>query len=257
MVKFNFKEKVVVVTGAAGGIGFETARQFLASGATVVLGDRNESALSHSVEAVHAAGYANASSFPCDVSNVEDVAQMFKITVQQHGKVDVLVNNAGIDGALGRLDEQSITNIEQVYQVNVLGTTLVMREALRHMRPRGTGVIVNVASIAGHVGFAGSPVYTASKHAILGLTKAVALENARNGIRICAVSPGAVDTDMTNRFTGGNEAVKTAMIEAVPLGRMCSPAEIARGILFMASDDASLLVGQTLNLDGGWANVKS
>ena len=89
------------------------------------------------------------------------------------------------------------------------------------------------------------------------MTKAVALENARSGIRVCAVSPGAVDTDMTNRFTGRNEANKQAMLDGIPLGRMCTPNEIARGVLFMASEDAALMIGQTLNLDGGWANVKA
>lgn len=256
-MKFDFKGKVVLVTGAAAGIGWQTAREFLNAGATVVLSDRDGVAVMKAVDQLQKAGFAEAAFMRCDIREEEDIAQLYDTIIKWYGRLDIVVNNAGIDGDLGKLDEQSTVNIDNVFEINIRGTTLSMRAALQHMKQAGSGVIVNVASIAAHVGFAGSPVYTASKHAILGLTKAVALEQARHGIRVCAVSPGAVDTDMTNRFTGRDESVKNAMIEAVPLGRMCSPVEIARGVLFMASPEAELLVGQTLNLDGGWANVKA
>jgi NAD(P)-dependent dehydrogenase (short-subunit alcohol dehydrogenase family) len=132
-----------------------------------------------------------------------------------------------------------------------------LRREVAVMKKQGSGVIVNIASIAGHVGFAGTAVYTAAKHAALGLTKAAALETARHGVRVCAISPGAVDTPMTDRFTGYDEQAKLAMIAGVPLGRLCKPEEIARGALWLCSPDAALMVGQTLNLDGGWANVKA
>ncbi|WP_186013876.1 SDR family NAD(P)-dependent oxidoreductase [Burkholderia gladioli] len=256
-MQYDFNSKIVLVTGAASGIGLQTASEFLNAGATVILSDRNGAAGTEAVDRLHASGLMQAQFIRCDIGEEEDIDQMYDTVINQHGRVDIVVNNAGIDGELGTLDEQSTANIDSVFDVNIRGTTLSTRAAVKRMKQAGRGVIVNVASIAAHVGFARSPVYTASKHAILGLTKAVALENARYGIRVCAVSPGAVDTEMTNRFTGHDQATKKAMVEAVPLGRMCSAGEIARGILFMATQDAALLVGQTLNLDGGWANVKA
>ncbi|OBR53152.1 SDR family NAD(P)-dependent oxidoreductase [Paraburkholderia tropica] len=253
---FDFKEKVVLVTGAAGGIGLETAKRFLHAGASVVLSDRNTVALTDAVQHLHETGLDLASAIACDISDAESVDALYRAIERSFSRLDIVVNNAGIDGELGRLDEQPLENIDNVFNVNIRGTTLSTRAALRLMRLQHSGVIVNVASIAGHVGFPTSSVYTASKHAILGLTKAAALECAAEGIRVCAVSPGAVDTDMTNRFTGRDAAVKDSMIHAIPLGRLCQPDEIANGILFMSSPLAELLVGQTLHLDGGWANVK-
>jgi len=258
---YNFAGRTALVTGAASGIGLEIAKAFAECGAIVTLVDRDESGGEQALQIVKQLGSDKASFMRADLSSEDDLIRLYQAVSEyvknDHRQLDIVVNNAGIDGGLGNIENQSTANIDKVLAVNVRGTMLSVREAVRVMKPQGQGVIVNLASIAGHVGFAGSSVYTASKHAILGLTKAVALENARSGIRVCAVSPGAVDTDMTNRFTGRNEANKKAMLESIPLGRMCTPREIARGVLFMACDDAALLIGQTLNLDGGWANVKA
>ncbi|KKB60969.1 hypothetical protein WM40_26015 [Robbsia andropogonis] len=253
----HFKDQVVVVTGAAGGIGMEVVREFLSAGAKVIMSDRNEELGRSAISSLPAAHADCASFIACDIADETSIDRLYEHVAKQFSRLDIVINNAGIDGELGSLDQQTTQNIDNVLSVNVRGTALSMRAALRIMRHQRSGVIVNVASIAGHVGFAGSPIYTASKHAILGLTKAAALENARNGIRVCAVSPGAVDTDMTNRFTGRDAAAKANMIDGIPLGRMCEPSEIAKGILFMSSPGAALLVGHTLNLDGGWAGVKA
>jgi NAD(P)-dependent dehydrogenase (short-subunit alcohol dehydrogenase family) len=130
-----------------------------------------------------------------------------------------------------------------------------MREEVKLMKPRGKGVIINFASIAAHVGFAGLTVYTASKAAVLAMTKSAALELAQTGVRVASVSPGLVATAMLERFFAADENARATMTGSLPLGRACEPEEIARGVLFLASDDASLVVGQTLNLDGGWAYV--
>lgn len=166
------------------------------------------------------------------------------------------MNNAGVEGELGPITAQKSAEFERVMAINVKGVFLCMREEVALMQEQGQGVIENIASIAAHVGFPNASIYTASKHAVLGMTKAVAMVNAGNGIRVCAVSPGAVDAAMTDRFTVADEVAKQAMIAGVPLRRLCQPLEVARGAMFLASDDGRLMVGQTLHLDGGWANVK-
>lgn len=251
----RFEGKAVLVTGAADGIGRVTALEFANEGASVILCDRDEHKGRQTCEELMAAGSRDSTFFRCDVGNAEDVATMFEQIRQRYGRLDIALNNAGVEGPLAPIHQQTIEAFDHVLAVNVRGTFLCLREELTLMRQRQSGVIINMASIAAHVGFPNCGIYTATKHAIMGLTKAAAMENASVGIRVCAISPGAVDTDMTNRFTG-TEAVKQAMIAAIPIGRLCQPSEIARGVLFLASDDAALLTGQTLNVDGGWANVK-
>lgn len=255
-MNYSFADKVVLVTGAGEGIGRVTALAFAQAGAEVVLADRNQVSGETALSDIRRAGSTSASFELCDVSDKGDVDRLFATIRERYGRLDVAINNAGVEGELDSIDQQHTSNFDRVMSINLRGTFMCLREEVRFMKSQGSGVVINIASIAGHVGFPGTSVYTASKHAILGLTKAVALETARDGIRVCAISPGAVDTDMTNRFTGRKEENKEAMIAGIPLGRMCAPEEIARGALFLASDDAALFVGQTLNLDGGWAHVK-
>lgn len=253
----RFSGKIVLVTGSGEGIGRETALAFAAEGATVIVSDRNPVSGAATLADVQRAGSAASRFIAADVSEPAQVDALFDSIRQHYGHLDIAINNAGVEGMVAPIETQTDANFAQVIDVNVKGTFLCTRAAVRLMKPRGAGVIINFASIAAHVGFAGLSVYAASKHAILGMTKAVALENARDGIRVAAVSPGLVDTEMLARFVGHDAANKKAFEDAVPIGRSCTAIEIARGVLFLASDDGALLVGQTLNLDGGWANVKS
>jgi NAD(P)-dependent dehydrogenase (short-subunit alcohol dehydrogenase family) len=253
----RFADRIVLVTGSGEGIGRATALEFNREGATVVVCDRNEETGAVTAEDLRRAGSAKTTFIKADVSREDDVASLFDRIRSTFGRLDVAVNNAGIEGPVLPIEEQPTSNLDAILSVNIKGTFLCLREEVRLMKPHGAGVIINLASIAAHVGFAGLSIYTASKHAIHGMTKAVALENARSGIRVASVSPGVVQTEMLNRFFGGDQAARDTIVDGVPLGRTCSAEEIARAILFMASDDAALMVGQTLNLDGGWAFVKS
>jgi NAD(P)-dependent dehydrogenase (short-subunit alcohol dehydrogenase family) len=253
----RFEGKIVLVTGAAEGIGRLIAIEFAKEGATIIVCDRNEEKGAATLKEIVASGAGHFSFFHCDVSDEAQVAHLFEGIRARYGRLDIAVNNVGVEGELAPIHEQKTAEFDRVIAINLKSAFLCMREELGMMRSKGSGVVINIASIAAHVAFPSASIYTASKHALLGLTKAAALENADKGIRVCAISPGAVDTDMTNRFTGGDEAAKTSMVAGIPIGRLCQPIEIARGALFLASDDAALMIGQTLNLDGGWANVKA
>ena len=253
----RFDDKIVLVTGSGEGIGRATAIEFARAGATVVVSDRNESTGAATAAEIRQIGVTKSAFIGADVSNEQDVSQLVARIASQFGRLDIAINNAGIEGLVLPIEEQPTSNLDAILAVNVKGTFFCMREEVRAMKPHRRGTIINLASIAAHVGFSGLSIYTASKHAVLGMTKAVALETARYGIRVASVSPGVVQTAMLDRFFGDNIGAREEMIDGVPLGRTCSAQEIARGILFMASDDASLMIGQTLNLDGGWAFVKS
>lgn len=253
----RFEGKIVLVTGGADGIGRQTVTEFAKEGATVIVSDRNGEA-GHATAGIVGQLNGGKSEFVrADVSKEAEVSALFAHIKKKYGRLDIAVNNAGIEGQVATVDEQTNENFNNVIGVNVFGTFLCLREEARLMKAQGSGVIVNFASIAAHVGFQGLSVYTASKAAVMAMTKSAALELISSGVRVCSISPGLVDTVMAKRFFGGDQEVEKAMTAGIPLGRMCSPLEIARGVLFAASDDGALLVGQTLNLDGGWAHVKS
>ena len=162
-----------------------------------------------------------------------------------------MVNNAGVDGEMVPFSGVTPESYAGVFDTNVLGTLLGIKHALRIMEPQGSGAIVNVSSIYGEKGFALNAPYVASKHAIIGLTRAAALEGAPHGVRVNAVGPGPVQTAMLDRVTGGDEDAKAAFLSTIPLGRSGEPREIADAIVFIASDRAGFLTGQTIFLDGG------
>jgi NAD(P)-dependent dehydrogenase (short-subunit alcohol dehydrogenase family) len=173
-------------------------------------------------------------------------------TVQVFGGLDIAFNNAGIEGDSAPTADCSDENWAHTIAVNLTGTWLCMREEIPRMLTRGGGSIINCASVAGLVGFAGIPAYTASKHGIVGLTKTAALDYATMGIRVNAVCPGVIHTAMVERFTHGDPEAEAALFAGEPMGRMGEPEEIASAVVWLASDGASFVTGQAIAVDGGW-----
>ena len=244
-------QPVVLITGALTGIGRATAQAFAREGATVVVSGRRDEAGQALAAELRALG-ACAEYLHADVRHEAEVRSLVEQTVERFGRLDVAVNNAGTEGALGPLTEQSEDNFRHTFEANVLGTLLAMKHELRVMLRQGTGAIVNLSSVAGQVGMAGASVYAASKHAVEGLTKSAALEGAAAGVRVNAVAPGPVQTDMLDRFTGGSDEAKQGSLAGLPARRAGTPDEIARTIVFLASDQARFLTGQSLAVDGGF-----
>jgi NAD(P)-dependent dehydrogenase (short-subunit alcohol dehydrogenase family) len=171
-------------------------------------------------------------------------------TVARFGSLDVAVNNAGTEGALGPIAEQTEQNYRDTFDTNVLGTLFGLKHEMRVMIAQGRGAIVNLSSVAGQIGIPGASVYVASKHAVEGLTKSAALEGAAVGVRVNAVAPGPIETGMLDRFTGGSADAKAGFLGMIPARRAGHPDEIAATILFLASDKARYLTGQSIAVDG-------
>ena len=242
-------KSVVLITGALTGIGRATALAFAREGAQIIVSGRHDDAGQGLVTELRDLG-AEAAFIRADVRHEADVRSLIEQTVARFGRLDVAVNNAGTEGDPGPVTEQTAETYAATFDTNVLGTLLSMKHELRVMQAQGHGSIVNISSVLGKVGIAGASVYTASKHAVEGLTKAAALEAAASGVRVNAVAPGPIDTGMLDRFTGTAE-VKAAFAATLPLKRTGEPAEIADAIVFLASDKASFLTGQSLAVDGG------
>jgi NAD(P)-dependent dehydrogenase (short-subunit alcohol dehydrogenase family) len=246
----DFKDKVVLITGATAGIGAATAEAFAAAGAHLVLTGRTTAAGEELAGRLRARG-RRAKFVTGDVSKEESVRAWIAAAVGEFGRLDVAINNAGVEGALGPVTEQTVDNFEHVFAINVRGLMLSLKHEIPVIAKQG-GAIVNISSMVGDIGMAGASVYVASKHAVNGLTRSAALETARLGVRINAISPGGVVTAMFQRFTGGNKEMQAGFANAHPVGRLASPEDIARSILFMASDDASFMTGSVVAVDGGY-----
>jgi NAD(P)-dependent dehydrogenase (short-subunit alcohol dehydrogenase family) len=243
--------QTVLITGALTGIGRATAIAFARQGANLVVsGRRDEEGFKLAAE-LNALG-ATAEFVHADVTKEADVSALVRRTVERFGRLDVAVNNAGVEGAAGPITDQTEANYRTTFDANVLGVFLSLKHELPVMLAQGSGSIINLSSIAGQVGFAGASIYAASKHAVDGLTKSAALESAATGVRVNGVAPGPVETPMLDRFTGGDAAVKAGFLQSIPAGRGATPDEIAETILFLASDKARYLTGQIIPLDGGY-----
>ncbi len=240
---------VVLITGALTGIGRATALAFAKDGASVVVSGRHENAGQALAAELRNLG-AEAEFVQADVRHEDDVRSLVNQTVKRFGRLDVAVNNAGTEGRPGPVTEQTAETYAATFETNVLGTMLSMKHELRVMQPQGNGSIINLSSTMGQRGALGASLYTASKHAVEGLTKSAALEGAAFGVRVNAVAPGPIDTDMLNRFTG-NADRKAGLIAGVPLKRAGKPDEIAQAITYLASDKASFVTGQILGVNGG------
>jgi NAD(P)-dependent dehydrogenase (short-subunit alcohol dehydrogenase family) len=243
------KAPVVLVIGALAGIGRATALAFAHEGARLVISGRRADAGEAMLDELRAAG-AEAEFIGADVRLEDEVRNLIDKAVVRFGRLDVAVNSAGTEGRPGPLTEQSAETYAATFETNVLGTLFSMKHELRVMLPQGAGSIINLSSTLGQHGGAGAALYSASKHAVEGLTKSAALEAAASSVRVNAVAPGPVDTEMLSRFTVTADR-KAALVAGVPLKRMGRPEEIAQTIVFLASDKAPFITGQIIGVDGG------
>jgi NAD(P)-dependent dehydrogenase (short-subunit alcohol dehydrogenase family) len=247
----GLENKVVLVTGGTSGIGRETAVLFAKSGAKVVVAGRREQEGEETVELIRAAG-GNGLFVKTDVIKASDVETLVQKTVEKFGRLDVAFNNAGVEGAWVPIVRQSEADWDRTIEVNLKGVWLCLKYEIRQMlKQGGGGAIVNMASIMGSIGSAGAAAYTASKHGVIGLTKAAALETAKTRIRINAVSPATIETSMSERLFSA-PAIHKHVLGCHPIGRFGKPSEVAEAVVWMCSDSASFMTGQSLVLDGGF-----
>lgn len=248
------KDKIVLITGAAGGIGTAAAKAFAKEGAKLALVDLNEDALKKVAEIVETDDFLLVSA---DVTKEEQVKNYVDKTVEKFGRIDVFINNAGVNGANATITEQPEKNLRFVMDVNFFGAYYGLKYVLHVMKEQKSGAVVNTASNGGWIGAPGMSVYAASKHAVLGLTKTAALEMAPFGVRVNAVAPGATNTDMMRRIEKNavgeehSEEAKKAFESAVPMGRYATPEEIADLMVFLSSDKSSFIDGTMVRIDGG------
>lgn len=245
------KNKVALVTGAASGIGRESALKLAQEGASVCVADVNVAGGEETTQYIIDAG-GKAIFVRCDVTDADDVRAMVKATVDTFGGLDAAVNNAGISGSLvKRIHEVDDEVFDQIMSINVKGVWLCMKAELSIMLEQGVGSIVNIASVAGLIGSPKGAAYTASKHAVVGLTKSTALDYAKLGIRVNAICPGYTETPMVKSITDENPAMQQITVRAIPMRRLGQPTEIAEGVLWLCSDASSFVTGHQLVLDGG------
>ena len=242
--------KVALVTGGTSGIGKTTAIEFARVGAKVVLTGRREKEGAQVVDEIRKLG-GDAAFVRADVTKDADVKAMVDFTVGKYGRLDVAFNNAGVEWT-GPLDQATEAEYRRVFDINVWGVLNSMRHEIPVMLKNGGGAIVNNSSVAGHVGLGQVSVYIASKHAVEGLTKSIALEFAKQSIRVNAVAPGVIATDMLDRFAGKESEMRDSLTSIIPVGRIGAGEEIAAAVLYLCSDDAKFTTGTSLVVDGGY-----
>lgn len=244
-------EKVALITGSGSGIGRETAVLFAQHGAKIAIADVNANSGKETVQMITKAG-GDAFFIQADVSQANQVESMVGEVVARYGRLDVAFNNAGIEGAPVRTTDVSEADFDQIMAVNVKGVWLCLKYEIKQMVHQGGGVIVNAASVAGLVGTHSMPVYGASKHAVIGLTKSAALEYARKGIRINAICPSIIRTPMVERGFAEFPQFVEATKRLNPMRRLGEPKEVAEAVLWLCSDAASFVNGTALTIDGGF-----
>ncbi len=248
----DFTDKVALITGGGAGIGRATALAFARAGAKVVIGNRGAERGAETVKLIADAG-GTAVFQKTDVAIASDVEALVARAVSEFGAVDCAFNNAGILTPLRNVDEQTEEDFDHAMAINAKGVWLAMKFEIKQMLKQGGGAIVNNASVAGVLGSGrGVANYVASKHAVVGLTKAAALENARRGIRVNVIAPAVVDTDMGSAFASGLKITMEDFGKGHPIGRVGRPEEIANAVLWLCSGEASFVTGHTLALDGGF-----
>jgi len=244
----NLEHKVVLITGGGSGIGRSTAHLFSDEGARVIVSDMNEDGGLKTVEEIKKKK-GDAVFIKCNVSEEVEVKTMIEKTIEHFGKLDYAYNNAGIEGTRSSPVDMTSESWNRIIDTNLRGVWLCMKYEIPAMIKNGKGSIVNCSSIAGLVGFEQASAYVASKHGVLGITKSVAIEYAKQNIRINAVCPGVIKTPMLDRFTKGDDSMFAQMN---PMGRIGRPEEIAECVLWLCSDKSSYVTGQEIVADGGW-----
>ncbi|TKB97655.1 SDR family NAD(P)-dependent oxidoreductase [Pedobacter cryophilus] len=242
------KNKTVIVTGAASGIGKATAELFAKQGASVVLSDINEYEVEAVTKNIRYLG-GNASSFKADVSQPEEMKELVNFAVKAYGKLDIAVNNAGISGEIEPLIDLTIEDFQHVINVNLNSVFYGLKYQIPAMLKNGRGSIINISSILGAVGFAGSSAYAAAKHGVVGLSQNAALEYSALNIRVNAVGPGFIDTPMLKVLDNG---IRSQIVALHPIGRFGKSEEVAELILWLGSDKASFVTGSYYPVDGGY-----
>ena len=251
-MNISFEGKVALVTGAASGLGLATANAFAGSGASVALADSNEAAARAAAGELTAQGH-KAIAIRCDVADDAQVEAMVDRTIAAFGRFDAAYNNAGVQNVLAETADTTGDDYDRVMGINLRGEWSCMKFELQQMRKQGSGAIVNCSSLGGLVGGAERGIYHAAKHGVLGFTKSAALEYAARGIRINAICPGLIWTPMADQMVAGGQgdALK-AMEKSIPMGRVGRPEEIANAVLWLCSDAASYVTGQSISVDGGF-----
>jgi NAD(P)-dependent dehydrogenase (short-subunit alcohol dehydrogenase family) len=250
----EFKDKIALITGAGSGIGRATALAFASQGAKVVVSDINRKTGEETAQQIRGEG-GEAIFIASDVSDESQVEAMVAQSVEHYGRLDFAFNNAGLTQNSQPLAEQPSDTYDKLFDVSVRGVWLSMRAEIDQMLRQGHGNIVNMGSMSAVNGIAGLTTYTASKHAVLGLTRGAALDYAQRGIRINAVGPGTIDTPMIQRFIelAGTDKVMEPIRAAHPIGRTGRPEEVAEAVLWLCSDASSFVLGQILMVDGGYS----
>ncbi|NBX69327.1 MAG: SDR family oxidoreductase [Proteobacteria bacterium] len=248
---FNFRNKVCFITGASSGIGQATAIAFARLGGNVVCIDTDAEKGKETLAKIHQV-QSEGLFIQCNVSQTEEVEKAINETVKTFGKIDIAFNNAGVEGRQANITDSTEENWDHVLGINLKGVWLCMKNELRQMLKQGHGTIVNCASIAGQIGFQDMGSYVASKHGVIGLTRTAALEFAKSNIRVNAICPGVIQTPMIDRYIGKNPELRADLLQAIPLSRFGEPDEIASAVVWLCSEGASYMTGQTLTIDGGW-----
>jgi NAD(P)-dependent dehydrogenase (short-subunit alcohol dehydrogenase family) len=250
LAEFSLEGRTALVTGGSKGLGYAMAHALARAGADVAIASRHADELETAARRLAAETSHRCEAIPADITRAEDVDQMVEETIRRLGRIDVLVNNAGLNVRNPTLD-QTEDEFRRILDVNLVGLFLVGRAVGRHMVERGSGSVINLASMLGLVGLAGRPGYTASKGAVIQLTRTMALEWAAKGVRVNALCPGPFMTDI-NTVVLNDPAANQFFIDRIPLGRWGRPDELAGAIVFLASDASSFMTGASLVIDGGW-----
>ncbi len=253
-MNLSFENKVALVTGAATGMGLATAQAFAEARAAVVLADVREDSLNLEAQKLVSAGHKTIA-VRCDVSDDSQVAAMVDSTVAEFGRLDAAFNNAGVMARIAPTADSTREDWERVIGINLRGVWSCMKHELRQMERQGSGAIVNNASVGALTGNPGIGSYIASKHGVVGLTRTAALEYIKHGIRVNAVNPGLIDTQIARDVVSGDEQAYADIAKHVPIARAGRPEEIASAVLWLCSSGASYVVGHALTVDGGMTVV--